>query len=205
MTPPRNPDATRDRLLESAFNEVHQTGFRAASLDAILARAGVTKGALYHHFPNKQALGYALVDEVIAPYLHERWVVPLESADDPLTVLMESARGFLPVVNERPARLGCPLNNLVQEMSGVDDEFRLRLENATQHWVDGVARALARGQKNGTVREDIDTQATAYFIVTVIEGGAGMMKLFSDPKQMNGAVHALIDYLNTLRPPAQEA
>ena len=54
----KNPDLTRAKLLEAGFQEVYEHGFRSASIDSILARAGVTKGALYHHFSSKQALGY---------------------------------------------------------------------------------------------------------------------------------------------------
>jgi len=57
---PRDPQATRQALLLAAFEEIHEQGFRAASLDRILERAGCTKGALYHHFENKTALGYAV-------------------------------------------------------------------------------------------------------------------------------------------------
>jgi hypothetical protein len=41
----RNPDQTRHTLLQAAFEEIHQQGFQAASLETILATAGVTKGA----------------------------------------------------------------------------------------------------------------------------------------------------------------
>ena len=57
--------STRQEILESAFQEIHRNGFQAASLTSILERTGVTKGALYHHFPNKQALGYAVLEEVV--------------------------------------------------------------------------------------------------------------------------------------------
>ena len=64
----RNPDRTRERLLEAGFVEIYSRGFQPAGLDAIVERAGVTKGALYHHFPGKHALGYAVLDEVIGRY-----------------------------------------------------------------------------------------------------------------------------------------
>ena len=60
----RNPKATRELLLEAAFWEIFRSGFQAASLDAILKETGVTKGALYPHFPSKAALGHAVIDEV---------------------------------------------------------------------------------------------------------------------------------------------
>src|ERR1700732_4348202 len=84
---PRDPERTRGRLLRAAFREMYRSGFRSADLDAILAAAGVTKGALYYHFDNKDALGYAVVDEVIASNLHQKWVQPLRNAKDPIGVL----------------------------------------------------------------------------------------------------------------------
>jgi AcrR family transcriptional regulator len=53
----------------------------------ILDRAGVTKGALYHHFENKDALGYAVVDEVIGDMLYDKWLRPLEHAENPIDAL----------------------------------------------------------------------------------------------------------------------
>src|SRR5689334_24973701 len=79
----RTPDATRQKLLERAFEEIHRNGFRAASLESILADAGVTKGALYHHFASKTELGYAVVDEVVRPWMEDTWR-PITVADNPI-------------------------------------------------------------------------------------------------------------------------
>src|ERR1700727_3036330 len=84
----RNSERTRGLLLQAAFEEIYRSGFRSADLEAILAAAGVTKGALYYHFDNKEALGYAVVDEVMAVNLHHKWVQPLRSAEDPIAVLV---------------------------------------------------------------------------------------------------------------------
>ena len=74
---PRDPQRTRERLLQAAFKEVYNSGFQGTDLDTILDSAGVTKGALYHHFENKESLGYAIVDEVITGITLEKWVRPL--------------------------------------------------------------------------------------------------------------------------------
>ena len=79
----RNPEQTRSIILDAAFKEVYENGFQAASLDRILANTQLTKGALYHHFPNKQAMGLALVDELIGPTIDQQMIEPLEKTDDP--------------------------------------------------------------------------------------------------------------------------
>jgi AcrR family transcriptional regulator len=67
---------------------MYRSGFRSADLDAILAAAGLTKGALYYHFDNEEALEYAVLHEVIASNLHQKWVQPLRNAKNPIDVLV---------------------------------------------------------------------------------------------------------------------
>jgi AcrR family transcriptional regulator len=62
----RDPERTRERLLQAASREIYRSGFQSASLNTILSVAGVTKGALYYDFDGKEALGLAGVDEIIA-------------------------------------------------------------------------------------------------------------------------------------------
>src|SRR5713101_7434306 len=89
----RNPDLTRQSLLQAAFQEIYRSGFQAASLDNMLSKAGVTKGALYHHFGSKEELGYAVVDELIREHILDRWVRSLEKAENPIDALFAIVRG----------------------------------------------------------------------------------------------------------------
>src|SRR5258707_37816 len=121
----RDPERTRERLLQAASREIYRSGFQSAGLDTILASAGVTKGALYYHFKSKEALGYAVVEEVIAPDVHRKWVRPLQSVKDPIDALIGAAQRI--PVRPDDVRGGCQLNNLAQEMSHLDAGFRKRL------------------------------------------------------------------------------
>jgi TetR/AcrR family transcriptional repressor of nem operon len=113
----RDPARTRQRLLRAAFQEMHRSGFRSADMNAILAAARVTKGALYHHFDNKEALGYAVVDEVLASISREKWVWPLQNAKNPIDVLVAIVQSTS--CRREDLEYGCILNNLPQEMSPV--------------------------------------------------------------------------------------
>jgi TetR/AcrR family transcriptional regulator, transcriptional repressor for nem operon len=196
----RAPDATRDQLLWAAFDEIYRRGFRAASVDAILSKTGLTKGALYHHFPNKSALGYAVVDEVVRGLMLRHWLGGLDDPNvDPLMALQRVLRnrGADPTGNE--AKFGCPLNNLAQEMAPVDDQFRRRVNATFDAWRDGFARALERGQAVGSVKRDVDTGATAAFLVASIEGAIGLTKTTKNRDVMRSHLEILADYLETLR------
>ena len=194
---PRDPDRTRERLLDAGFREIHRQGFQPASLEAIVDGAGVTKGALYHHFASKQALGYAVVDEVLGDLLHQHWLGPIEHAADPLDALIVTVRA---AGQGKAIELGCPLNNLAQEMAGVDTGFQQRITGLYHRWEAGVTRALQRGQTQGRVRPDVDVTVAATFIVASIEGALGLAKTRQDRAPLQACAEGLTRYLETLRP-----
>ena len=84
MTTTRNPDQTRSRLVQAAFEEIYENGFQGMRIDEILTRTGLKKGALYHHFQSKADLAYAVIDEIIDGYLENDWVKPLQAYENPI-------------------------------------------------------------------------------------------------------------------------
>ncbi len=197
---PRQPQVTRERILQSAVHAVYEHGLSATALDAVLASTGVTKGALYHHFESKQALGCALVDEVLAARVRAAWIAPLDGAADPLAALQRLLRRAADAPTPEILRYGCPLNNLVQEVAALDDELRERVEAIVREWVEAVRRALAHGQEAGTVRQGLDARAAAVFVVGAIEGALGLGKATRDRRVLGAALRELAAYLDGLRP-----
>jgi AcrR family transcriptional regulator len=196
----RDPDVTRDKLLQAAFEEIYRRGFQAASLDTILAKAGVTKGALYHHFPDKASLGYAVVDEVVKGFLLERWGVLEPPSRDPVTTLQRILRRRAANLTAHEVELGCPLNNLAQEMSPLDQRFRRGVSAAFDIWTAAVAKDLARGQAEGTVRKDVDPRKIAAFVVASIEGSFGLAKSAQSAAMLRSNLEVLRRFLESLRP-----
>ena len=143
----RDPERTRERLLQAAYREVYRTGFQSAGLDTILASTGVTKGALYYHFKSKEALGYAIVEEIVEEITRDRWVRPLQRSKDKDAI--DALIGIVRAIPARPKDVkgGCPLVNLAQEMSPLDEQFRERLERIFQC----LARRNCRGFPEGAV------------------------------------------------------
>jgi hypothetical protein len=95
--------------------------------------------------------------------------------------------------------LGCPLNNLAQEMSGTDPGFQRRLDRLYRRWEAGFADALEHGQREGTVRADADVVGAATFLVASIEGALGLAKNRKDPQPLHACVEGVARYLETLR------
>jgi TetR/AcrR family transcriptional repressor of nem operon len=195
----RDPERTRERLLQAASREIYRSGFQSAGLDTILASAGVTKGALYYHFKSKEALGYAVVEEVIAPDNHGQWVRPLQSGKDPIDTLIGIVQGL----SVRPAdvRGGCRLINLAQEMSPLDAGFRKRLAMVFHGWREAVASVLREGQTHGRVRRDLEPADAAGLLIAMVEGYGSLAKNAQDPKVMKAGIRNIVDWLRSLRSP----
>jgi len=195
----RDPERTREHLLQAASREIYRSGFQSASLDTILASAGVTKGALYYYFKSKEALGYAVVEEIIAPDVHGKWVRPLQSVKDPIDALI----GAVQHISVRPAdvRGGCQLNNLAQEMSPLDARFRKRLARVFHAWREAVASVLREGQTHGSVRRDVEPADAAASLIAMVEGYGSLAKNAQDPKVMKAGIRNIVDWLRSLRAP----
>lgn len=191
-------DTTRQKLLQAAFTEIYRKGFQAASLSQILADTSLTKGALYHYFPDKKTLGLAVIEEVVRPYMTAMFQ-PLAETKQPLATLQLMLAAKAAENEPEIVALGCPLNNLMQEMSPVDETFRLHLNAIFQDWVGVLRDALGRGIKSGEVRRDVDATGTAFFIVSALEGCVGMSKNTQSIKIFHGCLTQLGLFLNTLK------
>jgi AcrR family transcriptional regulator len=100
----RNPERTRQRLLQAAFREIYRYGFQSAGIDTILAATNVTKGALYYHFDSKETLGYAIIEEIVA-----KWSPLTSTSDASVDVLADY----------RPAATGCVSPSSASCISGL--------------------------------------------------------------------------------------
>ena len=179
--------------------EFYTNSFQGGSISHIVEQAGSTKGALFHHFPGKQQLGYAVMDEVIGPLLLQRWLLPLVNTSDPIGTLLATFRKY---VQEDIASghfvNGCPLNNLAQEMSPLDPGFHQRIDALYASWRTGIAEALARGITADTVSRDVQPYSVAALVVAAQMGIWGTGKSSQDATRMRAAAEGLYTYLESL-------
>jgi len=192
------PD-TRGKILHAAYREIHSNGFQSASLNNILARTGVTKGALYHHFPNKTELGYAVVDEVISRRIYLSFIAPLEDFDDPIEGFIQLIQGAGEAFSLTDIELGCPLSVLAQEMAPIDEGFRLRLMAIYEQWHRSITDVLQRAQRDGLIIESIDPKSMAVTIAAIMEGSLSAAKVAQDLGKLHQCGCGLTQLLNLMR------
>jgi AcrR family transcriptional regulator len=185
---------TRREILDAAFHEIHARGFHASSLDAILERTRLTKGALFHQFASKLELGYAVVDEVLAPMTQARWVEPLAAFEDPLEGILRLLEAHVGEETQATLNLGCPLNNLIQEMASTDREFQRRMRRVVEDWIEGIEAHVKRGQASGHVRRSVSARSVAEYVVTSHEGIFGLIKVLGDKSVLSSVLTSMATF-----------
>ncbi|EQA44777.1 transcriptional regulator, TetR family [Leptospira broomii serovar Hurstbridge str. 5399] len=194
----RNLEITRKQILEVAFMNFFKYGFQGTSMDDLVEQTSLTKGAFYHQFPTKLALGYAVVDEVLTSLIVDRWVKPLEEYENPIIGIMELMQRHIGDAKPEILKFGCPLNNLVQEMSPVDKGFKIRLQAALKLWIDELEKFLTRAKKAGYIKKEINTNEAAHFIVMAHEGFYGLIKGVGDHQLFGILFKAMSRYFDSI-------
>ncbi|HED35819.1 MAG TPA: TetR/AcrR family transcriptional regulator [Gammaproteobacteria bacterium] len=196
----RNPQKTRERLLQTAFQEMHAHGFQGMRVDEVLRLSCLQKGAFYHHFDSKTELGYAVLEEQIKPLIESVWLEPLTDIDNPVKDLPR----FLDSLGERITPTmrehGCPLNNLAQEMACLDEGFQKRIAKLFSDWIDAFQAMLVKGQQHGYIRENVDCHQVARFLVAVLEGCISLFKVEHSAEQWQACRTQLAAYMTSLQP-----
>lgn len=135
MVPPRRTQAersstTRRALLDAARDLFTEHGFIGTGREQIAARAGVTRGALYHHFASKEALFRAVVEEIEADLAEQVAAAGLRS-DDPAESLRLGCLGFLDACLEPAVRrivlLEAPVALGWEQWREIDNRYGLAL------------------------------------------------------------------------------
>ena len=192
------PD-TRDKILFAAYKEFHLNGFQAASLSHILAHTGVTKGALYHHFPNKTALGYAVVEEVITRRIQLSFIEPIVNFDDPVDGFIDFVQNAGKTFSMTDIELGCPLSVLAQEMAPIDEGFRTRLTAIYEQWRRAIAEVLERARREGLIIESVDPDSMAATLMSIMEGSLSAAKVAQSLDTLHLCGAGMIQVLQLIR------
>jgi AcrR family transcriptional regulator len=170
-----DPEATRRRVLDVAARAFQARGYHATSTHDIMREAGVTGGAMHHHFPTKKALGLAVIRERVAPAVEETWMEPVRSARTAAEGMADVFGRIAATLDDRGRVLGCPLNNLALELALADPEFQGAVQNVFEGWQAAITQRLRADQAAGALR-NADPEGLATLIVASYSGAMAMAK-----------------------------
>ncbi|MDH5649192.1 MAG: TetR/AcrR family transcriptional regulator [Gammaproteobacteria bacterium] len=177
---------TREKILDAAQAMVLSRGFSGVSVDKVIESLGVTKGAFFHHFKNKQDLATALIvryAQADMDYFNEALARGERLSNDPLQQLLI----FIGLYEELFAGLaepypGCLLATYIHEAQLFDEDVENTINNVFLTWRQELLKRLKVIAANYPARRNVDLPSLADEFIILIEGAFLLSKSLRDVK-----------------------
>lgn len=164
---------TRERVLKEAAKEIRAKGPGNVAVAGIMARAGLTHGGFYAHFPSKDAL----VNEAIGAMFADARArtEKIDAKGDPRAVLRAYVDFYLSPAHRDSRDRGCPLPTLSGDFARAQPATRDRFGAGVEGIADRLAAPLA---KLGYA----DAPAEAHALLAQLVGGVALARAVGDPE-----------------------
>lgn len=194
-------EETQKMLMESAFSLFYKNGYRTTSIFDIVKHTGLSKGAFYHHFKNKQDIGEKTIQYILRSRVYNAMIHPLKekSTQTATTFLTNLFTRRINEFTEEENRLGCPLNNLINEVGYNKDILRVSLKNIIEEWKHTLTLFLEEGIKKGEIRQEVVPSPTATYLISAFEGVRGINKLYDNDGMLKDYLSAIVIYIQNLK------
>ena len=189
-----DPIGLRNRVLDVAARSFQSSGFAATSTHDLVRMAGVTGGALHHHFPTKKALALAVIGERVAAELGETWVATVRDAPSAAVGILQAFDTVAAALDAQGTVSGCPLGNLALELSLADADLRGALASEYRVWREAIADRIRCDREKGAASYAPDPEAFANVVIALFTGAMTVAKA----EQNSTALKAAADQLRVI-------
>ncbi|KFL33734.1 MULTISPECIES: TetR/AcrR family transcriptional regulator [unclassified Sulfurospirillum] len=187
-------ETTREKLIRATFDEVFSHGYQGASLSDILAKAGVHKGSMYHFFANKKEMALAAIEETILKKNLQKY----SYVETYTSGLLEAFYTQLKDTSVRDFKRGCPIANVVQEMSNIDEEFNTLMKSIYGAFRANIKAIFDKAIEVGEMKP-CDTTKLALFTTSTIEGAILAAKASGNAQDYSDVIEELIEHIEGKR------
>lgn len=170
----KNPENTRTNIMNSAQALILENGFAGTTVDAVIERAGVSKGAFFHHFTSKAELGLSLVRryaEEDSAHLEATLDKAEKLSDDPLQQLLIFIKLFEQEVEllDEPFP-GCLFASYLYQSELFDENILEIIRESMLNWRIRVKKKLEEAAEKHPASRDVDLKSLADMLMVIFEG-----------------------------------
>ena len=195
---------TKQRLIEAGLRMLLQHGYNDLGIQALLEATQTPKGSFYHHFKDKEDFALEVIDTYMAQVhlaldgcLGDRSRAPLARVRHFFEQVQQSYQG--------ENYMGCLLGGLGQELSGVSDLFRRKIEECFSAIAKRIAACLEEARQAGEIPIESDARQIADLLVDCWEGAALRSRLQRSPASLNAMLDFCFQSLNTSTPATRKS
>ena len=181
--------ATKQRLLDVGMAMLLKHGYHDLGIQALLDATKTPKGSFYHHFRDKEDFALQAIDEYMGK-VHAGLDACLGDATRPP---LARVRRFFDLTRQSyrtEGYLGCLLGGLGQELSGVSEAFRRKVDACFSEIARRLAVCLEEAKRRGDIAADSNPKKMASLLVDCWEGAALRSRLRGSPAPLT----AMLDF-----------
>lgn len=181
--------STKQRLIDAGLRMLLEQGYNSLGIQALLDATHTPRGSFYHHFRDKE--DFAL--QVLDAYMTGVHAGLDECLGDQSRPPLARIRRFFELTQEsfqQEGYLGCLMGGLGQELSGVSEVFRSKIDWCLSSIAERLATCLSEAKQRGEIPETCDVQELADLLVNCWEGAALRSRLRRHPAPLT----AMLDF-----------
>ncbi len=186
--------STKQRLIDAGLRMLLEQGYNSLGIQALLDATHTPKGSFYHHFRDKEDFALQVLDAYMTGVHAALDACLQDQTRPPLTRI----RRFFEMTQEsyrQEGYLGCLMGGLGQELSGVSEVFRSKVDWCLSSIAERMAKCLSEAKQRGEIPAACDVQELADLLVNCWEGAALRSRLRRNPAPLT----AMLDfYINSI-------
>ncbi|HEY6619832.1 MAG TPA: TetR/AcrR family transcriptional regulator [Steroidobacteraceae bacterium] len=203
---PSPSGGARNSLLDAAFWIIRRKGYAATSVEELCARAGVTKGAFFHHFPSKDSLAVAALNQWSTMSTAFFASAPYHRFEDPLDRVLGYLDFRRAMLRGGVAEFSCLAGTMVQEAYGTHPDIREACDASMGSHAAEVETDIAAAMMRYRIRAPWTAESLALHTQVVLQGAIILAKAQGDPEVAETSIDHLRRYIELLfRRPKQKA
>jgi AcrR family transcriptional regulator len=190
-------EETKERILQQAAELFNQKGYAGSSMSDIMRVTGLQKGGIYNHFKSKDDLALQAFDYAIAQITRRFLAVLREKrhAVERLQAIINVFRNYIDNPQNPIIKSGCPLLNTAIESDDAHPALRDRAQRAMNSWRGIITKIIHKGIDRGEIRSDVNPDEVATIMISSLEGGVMMTKLYGDSIHIARVIKHLNHYV----------
>lgn len=170
----------RTKLLNAAIEVVRKQGYAATSVDELCKKAGVTKGALFHHFESKDALAVAAANHWSETTGALFASAPYHAPADPLDRVLAYIDFRRDLLRGTPAEFTCFAGTTIQEAYATNDDIRAACKASIFGHAETLVADISQAMRRYKVKGDWTAQSLALHTQAVLQGAFILAKATGD-------------------------
>ncbi|AFY62030.1 TetR/AcrR family transcriptional regulator [Synechococcus sp. PCC 6312] len=199
---PKSGESTKIKILDAAHGLVMGHGLSGTSIDMVLAKAGITKGAFFYHFKTKADLARALVERYAsqdAAHLQRNLARAETLSRDPLQQILILIALFQEEVEElTDSSAGCLIASYVYQFEELDAEVHTISAKALLNWREQLGAKFTEVIAKYPPRLTVQAWELADGMVSAFEGAFVMMRTLQEPRQLKQQLAHYRNYIELL-------